>query len=197
MATWQLGAHLGSRDPEHVSRWLNAMWAGRRAAPKCEGDTKTGARCCGQRLYGSIRCIHHTRGAERDRVDMARLERQRRFAHSNCASERASALRQIRNIERRLLHRYWKINPEAEGSTLELSSSDELKARQYLRSGFGLDIEAVDGVTGKPLTPRAVDRARWAAYLGMTARCADEAARRRVASLLRDERQYWARNPSL
>jgi hypothetical protein len=125
MATWQLGAHLGSKDPEHVSRWLNAMWAGRRAAPKCEGVTKTGGRCCGQRLYGSVRCIHHTRGAERDRVDMARLERQRRFAHSNCASERASALRQIRNIERRLLHRYWKINPEAEGSTLELPSSDE------------------------------------------------------------------------
>ena len=128
----RLGHCLGSRDPEHISRWINAMAAGCRAAPRCEGVAKDGARCRGHRLHGSIFCYRHCRGAERDRIDAARLERQRRFAHSNCASEKARALKQIRNIERRRLNRLWLRNPDIEGSTLELSAPDELRAWEFL-----------------------------------------------------------------
>ena len=122
---------------------------------------------------------------------MARLERQRRFAHSNCASERASALKQIRNIERRQLNRLWLRNPDIEGSTLELNASDDRRAQEFLLS-YNLDIDAVDAITGRPLSFRARDRARWAAFFGLTGRCDAEAVRRRIVLLLRDERRYWA-----
>jgi hypothetical protein len=189
----RLGHCLGSKDPEHVSRWLNAMWAGRRAAPRCEGVAKDGAPCRGHRLHGSIFCFRHCRGAERDRIDMARLERQRRFAHSNCASERASALKQIRNIERRQLNRLWLRNPDIEGSTLELTRADDRRVRELLLS-YNLDIDAVDAITGRPLSFRARDRARWAAFLCLTGKCDAEAVRRRIVLLLRDERRYRAQD---
>jgi len=53
-----LGEYLGRQDEEHLSRWLNAMWAGRRAAPRCDGVTRDGGPCQGQRLYQSDYCIH-------------------------------------------------------------------------------------------------------------------------------------------
>ena len=138
----------GSKDPSIFS--LDQRdGSGRRAAPRCEGVAKNGAPCCGHRLHGSIFCYRHCRGAERDRIDAARLERQRRFAHSNCASERARALKQIRNIERRRLNRLWLRNPDIEGSTLELTRPDDRRAREFLLSGYNFDIDAVDALTGR------------------------------------------------
>jgi hypothetical protein len=188
----RLGHCLGSRDRDHVERWMNAMLAGSRAAPRCKGVAKDGAPCRGHRLHGSIFCFRHCRGAERDRIDMARLERQRRFALSNCASEKARALKQIRNIERRRLNRLWLQNPCIEGSTLELSAPDDRRVREFLLSDYNLDIDAVDTLTGRPLSFRARDRARWAAFFGLSGRCDAEAVRRRIVLLLRDERRYWA-----
>jgi hypothetical protein len=66
---------------------------------------------------------------------------------------------------------------------LELSSREEDRVRGYLAYH----------VTGRFLTPRATDRARWAGYLCLAERCSHEAARLRVAGLLRDERRFWAR----
>lgn len=188
----RLGHCLGSRDPDHIERWINAMVAGCRAAPRCEGVAKNGARCRGHRLHGSIFCYRHCRGAERDRIDAARLERQRRFAHSNCASERERALRQIRNIERRRLNRLWLRNPDIEGSTLELTRADDRRVREFLLASYNLDIDTVDTMTGRPLSFRARDRARWAALFGLSGKCDAEAVRRRIVLLLRDERRYWA-----
>jgi hypothetical protein len=187
-----LGSYLGRKDPAHVDRWLGAMLTGWRAAPKCEAVTKQGTPCRRCRLWGSQRCAIHTRGAMRDAIDQKRLERQRRFAHSNCASERARALKQIRNIERRRLNRLWLRNPDIEGSTLELGPSDDRRAREFLLWGYSLDIDAGDPITGRPLSFRARDRARWAAFFGLSGRCDAEAVRRRIVLLLRDERRYWA-----
>jgi hypothetical protein len=189
-----LGPYLGRKDREHVTRWVNAMMAGRRAKPTCEGVTKLGVQCRRQRLHGARFCSLHCKGGERDRIDAARLERQRRIVVYASPVAKARALKQIRNIENRMTHRAWLKNPEAEGCTLELSSRDERRVREFLLSGYGLNIDAVDAASGRPLTPRAVDRARWAAFLGMTARCSEEAVGRRIFLLLRDDRRYWALN---
>jgi hypothetical protein len=189
-----LGEYLGRRDAEHVSRWHAAMMAGSRRAPRCDGVTRTGAPCQGQRLYGSRFCIHHTRGVERDRVDEVRLARAcKAAARANNAIDRAKAVKTIRNIQRRSLHRAWLNHPETEGSSLELSQHEEERVRSFLRDDLGLDIEAADAHTRRPLTPRALDRARWAGYLQLKHRIDPDAARRRIVGLLRDERRYWAR----
>jgi hypothetical protein len=189
-----LGEYLGRRDEEHLSRWLNAMLAGRRAAPQCNGVTRDGRPCQGQRLYRSEFCIHHIRGEARDRVDLVRLERlHREIARTSCVGVRRRAERQLRNINRRMLHRAWLNHPEIEGSTLELSPYEEDRVQSFLRDELGLDIERPDRVTGRPLTPRALDRARWTGYLRLADRLDPEAARRRIVVLLRDERRYWAK----
>jgi hypothetical protein len=189
-----LGAYLGRREHEHVSRWLAAQWAGRRAAPRCDGVTRDGRPCQGQRLYRSNFCIHHIRGEARDRIDHARRDRLcREIARTSCAGLQRRIKRQLRNIEHRALHRVWLNNPTIEGSTLELSPHEEERARAFLRDALGLDIEEVDRVTGRELSARAVDRGRWAAYLALKGRLEHEAARRRIVNLLRDERRYWAR----
>jgi hypothetical protein len=169
------------------------MMAGRRAAPKCDALTREGKPCRRDRLYGADRCSHHLKGRERDAIDAIRLERACKAAASaNNAIDRAEALKAIRNIQRRALHRAWLNHPEVEGSTLELPSHEEERVRACLRDELGLDIDEPDHVTGRNLSPRATDRARWAAYMCLSERCTREAGRRRVASLLRDERRYWS-----
>jgi hypothetical protein len=191
-----LGQYLGCKDPAHIARWHAAMMAGRRAAPKCDALTREGKPCRRDLLYGADRCSHHLKGRERDAIDAIRLERAcKAAAVANNAVDRAEALKAIRNIQRRALHRAWLNHPEIEGSTLELSPHEEERVRMSLRDDLGLDVERPDSVTGRALTPRALDRARWAGYLRLKDRLDPEAARRRVASLLRDERRYWARHP--
>ena len=187
-----LGSYLGRKDRQHIDRWIGAMVAGQRTAPKCEAVTKQGAPCRRCRLWGSLRCSTHTRGAMRDAIDQKRLERQTRFAHSGCVSERERALAQIRAIKRRQLSRLWLRDPCVEGSTIALSPPDDRRAREFLLASTNLDIDAVDAITGRPLSFRAHDRARWAAFFGLSGRCDAEAVRRRIVLLLRDERRYWA-----
>jgi hypothetical protein len=189
----RLGTYLGRRDQEHLSRWHAALMAGRRAAPKCDALTREGKPCRRDRLYGANLCSHHLRGRERDALDAKRLERAQRIAAEGRPIERERALKTVRNIQRRALHRAWLNHPEIEGSTLELSIAEDQRMRSFLRGELGLDIERPDPVSGQPLTPRATDRARWAAYLCLSDRCTREAARPRVASLLRDDRRYWSR----
>jgi hypothetical protein len=187
-----LGEYLSRRDEEHLSRWLSAMMAGRRAAPKCDALTREGKPCRRDRLRGANFCSPHIRGVARDRIDEARRERlYREIARTSCAGLQRRIERQLRNIEHRALHRVWLSNPTIEGSTLELSPHEEERARAFLRVELGLDIEEVDRVTRRELSARAVDRGRWAAYLALKGRLDYEAARRRVVNLLRDERRYW------
>jgi hypothetical protein len=186
----RLGYHLGSRDPAHLRRWLTALMAGRMAAPTCDGITRTGSPCRRQRLHGSRFCSYHAKGAERDRVDQLRLARQHKRALSASASERGRALQQLGDIERRLLYRAWRKDPLIEASTLELSPDDEARVREFLLRR-GLDLDAPDRVTGEPLTPRAIDRARWAAQRGISQLADERGVRRRIEDLLRDERRFW------
>jgi hypothetical protein len=185
-----LGYHLGSRDPAHLRRWLTALMKGRMAAPACDGTTRVGSHCRRQRLHGSRFCSYHTKGAERDRIDQLRLACQHRRALSACTADRDRARRQIANIERRLLYRAWRKNPLIEASTLELSPDDEALVREFLLRR-GLDLDAPDVVTGKPLTPWAIDRARWAAQRGLSQLADERGVRRRIEDLLRDERRFW------
>jgi hypothetical protein len=99
-------------------------------------------------------------------------------------------LKQLANIERRMLYRAWRKNPLIEASTLELSPGDEAHVREFLLRR-GLDLDAPDRVTGEPLTPRAIDRARWAAQRGLARLADDRGVRRRIEDLLRDERRFW------
>ena len=74
-----------------------------------------------------------------------------------------------------------------------LSSSEENRVRTFLRDELSHNIDLADRVTQRFLSPRALDRSRWAGYLALAERCSHEAARLRVTSLLRAERKYWAR----
>jgi hypothetical protein len=189
-----LGEYLGRRDEEHLSRWHAALMAGRLVAPKCDALTREGKPCRRDRLYGSQFCTHHLRGVERDAIDRVRLERlHREFARTSCVGLQRRIERQLRNIERRMLHRAWLNHPEIEGSTLELSIAEEQQVRSFLRDELHLNIDRPDPVTKRELSPRAVDRARWCAYRLLRGTVEPEAARRRVVNLLRDERQFWAR----
>jgi hypothetical protein len=72
----------------------------------------------------------------------------------------AQGVAQIRAIEQRRLNRLWLRNPHVEGSTIAFSPLDDRRAREFLLSGYNLDIDAVDTITGRPLSFRALDRAR-------------------------------------
>ena len=189
-----LGEYLGRRDPEHLNRWLSAQWEGRRKAPKCGALTRAGEPCRRDRLRGADRCGHHVHGAERDRIDALRRQRLiRQLDGTGCVGLQTRLRRQLRNIDRRGLHRLWARDPTAPGCTLILSFREEDRVRSFLRDELNLNIDLADHVTGRFLTPRACDRARWAAYLCLAERCSLEAARRRVAGLLRADRRFWAR----
>jgi hypothetical protein len=188
-----LGEYLGRRDQEHISRWLAAQWAGRRAALKCGALTREGRPCRRDRLRGADRCGHHLKGRERDTIDRARMERlHRELAGTNCEGLQRRIKRQLRNIEKRSLHRLWLRDPTIEGATIDISAADDQSVQACLRNELGIDIERSDQVTGRELSARAVDRAKWAAYLLLQGTLDHEAARRRIASLLRAERKYWA-----
>jgi hypothetical protein len=166
---------------------------GARRAPKCSALTRANKPCGRMRLAGVFYCGHHLKGRERDVLDAHRLERAQMIAAAGRPIERLRALKMIRNIQRRMLHRTWLNHPEIEGSTLELSTADEQCVRSCLRDELGLNIERLDRVTGRELSARAVDRARWCAYRLLRGTVEPEAARRRVVNLLRDERRFWAR----
>jgi hypothetical protein len=189
-----LGEHLGRSDQQHLARWHAALMAGRRAAPKCDAFTREGRPCRRDRLYGANFCGHHIRGVERDSLDAVRRERlHRELARTSSAGQQSRIERQLRNIEKRSLHRAWLRDPTLEGSTIDISAVDDRCVQACLRDELGIDIERPDRVTGRELSARAVDRAKWAGYLLLQGTLDHEVARRRIAGLLRDERTYWAR----
>ena len=192
LANRPLGVWLGSRDPAHLSRWRAALKAGYLAGPRCEGTTRLGQRCQRLPLYGASRCCAHLKGPERDKVDQVRLTRLHKQTLHGSVGERQRALRQIGNIERRLLRGRWRKDPTIPAATIILTAVEERRAREYLLR-FGLDIEAADLETGELLTPCARDAARWAAQRGLAGFAEDRKVRQRITSLLRDERKYWAR----
>ena len=179
--------HLGSQSPAHLDRWRAALMAGQRAAAKCEATTRTGAQCRFHVIPGTRRCTHHLVGAERDAYDRNRIPKLQRMIDRNVGGRItiARARKSLANIARRQLHRLWKIAPDAPGSTLGLPPRDEQRVRNWLRN-HGIDLDA----PAQYLTPRCIDRVRWAAFMKLRGGMPNEAARRRLVLALRDDTRW-------
>lgn len=189
--------HMGmARIKARASEWLRAMNEGRRRAPKCAAIAGTTGRPCLQpRLTGSDKCRHHLRGKARDALDRVRLAAAvRKLKTTTNSIERRDAETTIRNIERRQLHRAWKLDPTLPGSTLALSADDEKRVRDWLREHHHIDLYNVEmaGGEGRYMTPHCVDRLRWAAVMALAQRMDAETARRRVVAALRDDGMFWS-----
>ena len=190
----RLGHHFASRDPDHIARWVDAQRAGVARAKRCGAiGATTGRPCRYLPLRGCARCYHHQGGVERDAADLAALPRIRFIATTKRGVRQAKAARRLGNIERRLLRRTWKHTPESPGSTLALDPSSERRVRRYLRRAHGLDLDAYEPETRRPLTPRSIDNLRWIAMMSLSGRITEERARERVAGTLKAELSYWAK----
>ncbi len=201
-----LGHHLGSRDPQHISRWAQALTAGRRAAPKCEGDTASGAPCQSCRCEGARHCRHHLhqgRAEDRERAEK-RLEKRHadvlKFGGTAIQVHRAHA--GLRRLARLRLHRRWKHDPRVEGSTIAFADeADQVRVRRWLVSNCGVDIAApvvaCSDVQAHMSSPRALDRCLWAGWrivrsnVGLTDQFIEN-AKLRVKAAVRDDARFWA-----
>jgi hypothetical protein len=182
---------IRARAPE----WLAAMRAGRERAPRCGAPTRAKTPCALTRLTGADRCRHHLHGAARDAVDAARLLRaQKTLSRTTNAHHRARAETTIAAVQRRQLHRAWKLDPTLPGSTLALPDHDEARVRAWLRYFHRIDLDqGTHANTAHPITARAIDRLRWAATLFLSGRMDAERAARRVFVAVRDDLKYWAK----
>ena len=120
----------------------------------------------------------------------------RPLARANNAVDREKAIkRQLRNIERRALHRAWLERTRgSKGARWSSRRTRKSACGRVLRDELGLDIEAADRVTAAG----AVAESRSIGRVGpdisrLKGRLDHEAVRRRIVNLLRDERRYWAR----
>lgn len=184
------------RVKARVPEWHAAMARGFAAAPKCGAMTRAKTPCQCPRLRGTDRCHLHLHGKARDVADAARLASAQHRARSGNTIRRAEAEATIAAIARRQLHRAWKLDPTLPGSTLVLPYTDEGRARRWLLDTHGIDLDLephpFHANTDYPITPRAVDRLRWAAALHLAGRMDMARAARRVFVAVRDDLRYWA-----
>jgi hypothetical protein len=161
------------------------MCAGRARLPICEHIKRDGNRCGFHVMKGSTRCQKHTSGKLREELDNIAYEKAR-IVLDRCGAPttRKRAAARIRAIEKRRLHRLWVHFPDAAGSTLFLSSTDELSVQRWLKSE-GIDLEHAG------YTPRGIDYCRWAAFRYLCERIDIGFARREIARTIRKE-QAWA-----
>jgi hypothetical protein len=174
-----------------VPKWLAALAAGSAAAPKCEGVTRAGVRCGRVRMRGMSRCHNHLQGPQRDIADAERAAEAAKNARSTNPYRRERALRTLAAIERRRLHRVWKLDPTIPGTTLALPEHDERRVEGWLKAEHGIVLDDTKHETGDPLSARCVDRLRWAAALRLTGRVSEVSSRNRVAAALRDDLAWF------
>ncbi len=186
-------ARIRARVPE----WHAAMRAGHAAAPRCTATNRNGQPCQRERMRGAHKCAAHLKGAARDAIDLARLKRARAALSSSNTRKRSEAERAIQVIERRRLHRLWKLDPTLSGTTLELPAHDEQRVLDWLLTTHGVDLHNYRHDTGHHLSARAVDRLRWGAVMTLGRRITAEDGRRRVVAALRDDRAWWLKHPEL
>ncbi len=178
---------LGSRDPNHIKRWVNALCEGQRRAPRCTALRRDGCPCKRLRLKGSTRCAVHCVGRERDRVDTAAVPRLLRASGWNNAVGRLARLR-LEKIERRRLYRLWAKDPTIPGQTVALSSQDYNRVCRYLLEVHGIALDGLCSATAAPWTPRAKDRLTWCGIHSLSGHIGHEAAVQRIRCILIDER---------
>ncbi len=179
-------ATLGSRDPLHIARWVEALHRGRRNAPRCSAVRSDGAPCQRPRMRNATRCPVHCKGTERDRADASDRERLLRQAVWDNGVGR-KARQRLENIERRRLYRAWAKDPTLEGRTVILSAADEVKVGNYLLIEHGIALDGICILTGALFTPRAVDRLRWCGIHALSGHIDAAAAHQRLACILKDE----------
>lgn len=177
---------LGSRDPTHIRRWVDALGDGQRRAPRCTARRRDGCPCRRLRLKGSTRCAVHCVGRERDVVDNQAIPRLRQAARWNNAVGR-SARRRLDKIERRRLYRAWAKDPLIPGRTIALSPRDHGLVIQHLLEEHGISLNGLCPITAAPWTPRAVDRLTWCGVHSLSGHINHYAARQRIQCILRDE----------
>jgi hypothetical protein len=179
-----LGDSLGSRDPDHIARWMAAMNAGK-AKRRCAALARTTGKPCQQvALKFADKCAIHCRGAERIEVDRLRLvwlRRKLRCRFSN-VRERARLEARVARIERRRLRWIWKADPTVEGSTIALPPHGLELACRWLRE--------VAVVEPAALTARAYDRCLWAAALLLSRRYDDKLALMNVQRAVEAEERW-------
>jgi hypothetical protein len=174
------------------------MAAGRARAPRCERILRNGQQCRGipmreARKMGDNLCRWHCRGRLRDRVDACREPRLHRLAASDNDILRSRAERSLACIARRRTNRAWKLDPRLPGSSVpHLSARDAARVERWLaernvRESFPLQ------ATGRPPTPRCLDRMTWTAILAIGGRIDEHGARRRLELAVKDEVAFWRR----
>lgn len=174
-----------------VPAWLAALAAGNAAAPRCGADTASGGTCGRLRMKGSSHCYLHLRGHQRDIVDRERAVRAAKSARSTNPRRRADGERALAAIQRRRLHRVWKLDPTLPGTTLALPDADERRVLSWLKDVHGIVLDETLHETGHRLSARCVDRLRWAAVLRLTLRVTEVSARNRVVAALRDDLRWF------
>lgn len=179
-------ATLGSRDPDHIDRWVRALREGQHGAPRCTALRSDGCPCQRLRLKGSTKCAVHCIGRERDRVDAAAMPRLHRAAGWDNGVGRLARQR-LEKIKRRQLNRAWAKDPTIPGSTVVLSDSDARRVRDYLLVEHGIALGGFCPATMAAWTPRAVDRLVWCGIHGLSGHVDRKAAAVRIACILRDE----------
>lgn len=183
------------RIKARVPAWLEAMRAGKAAAPKCGAELRSGGKCRAVRMRGGDRCHLHLHGQQRDAIDAQRAIRAAKALRSTNSRNRANGERALAVIARRQLHRRWKVYPLEAGSTLELTNDDEARVRSWLRNTHSIDLEHHPlHANGHPITARAIDRLRWAATLFLSGRMDAERAARRVFVAMRDDLKFWGKH---
>jgi hypothetical protein len=197
-ATARLPSREESLSPFALARWAEALAAGRARAQRCDRILRNGQQCRGipmreARKLGVNLCRWHCRGKVRDKVDVRREPRLRALANSDNDILRSRAERALACIARRKTNRAWKLDPRLSGSTVpHLSDRDAARVERWLAERNlceGRPLQA----TGRPPTPRCLDRMIWTAILAIGGRIDERGARRRLELAIKDEAAFWRR----
>lgn len=190
---YQLGRHLGCKDPAHLARWLAALTAGKNRLPRCTAVTRLGKPCRSHAMIGTDRCQWHLTGAARVKFNetrIARLERLARLSDIGLRG-RSKARAGLRNIQRFKLMQIWKVDPSVPGEVFELDPEAEQRVRAALLADFDIDLDAELEETGRVPSPRLCYRLRRAVALLLGEKISRHAAQRRIDQALRAEVKFF------
>lgn len=182
--------HLIS-DPARNAGWLSTMRAAKENAPRCTSIRKNGMKCERVAVKGSAHCCRHMSFAEQRRIDDARyIKAQQTIDRLASPTIVERARRVMLTIERRRLLALWSRGggnqAEVPGMTITLSHGDSVAVANLLKNLSQIDI------FDQRLTPRCIDRCRWAAYLHLIGKLDFGAYDRRIKNALRREAEYWS-----
>jgi hypothetical protein len=201
-----LGHWLGNRELT-VPLYYRAGLAARRAMPTCEALTKKhGGRCGRTPIKGSTRCNIHLRDAERVVHDeLLELRYRKTLERGDTPMKEDRARRGLRSVAARRVQRIWARdefgNALAPGETVYLTDADDRAVRDILRVEHDIDLDADNPDTGRPWSPRGIDRTRWSAWRVLKRRRAgtiddifEERMRNVIQKNRRAEQKWWERH---